>query len=161
MRDTFMAKGNLADITAAELATELLPHQNRIINERLQLTAKVNKLEAFVLDEDFYKLPEEEQELLNEQLDCMAMYLRILDKRVALITGAKHYTSSKEVLARPMTRLSYNVLRGWEVPANENPSDEGYLVENLDGSLGNHPDFAGYISWSPKDMFERSHKEIA
>jgi hypothetical protein len=159
VRDTFAAKGEPVAITAAELATELLPHQNRVILERLQLTEKVNKLEAFVLGETFSTIPEEEQTLLSEQLDCMAGYLRILDKRVAFITGAKQYTSSKEVLARPMTRLSYNVLRGWEVPANENPADEGYLIENLDGSPGNHPDFAGYISWSPKDMFERSHKE--
>ena len=143
------------------VAVELLPHQDRVIVERVQLADKVNKLEAFVLGEGFYRLPEEERELLNEQLECMALYLRILDQRVALITGAKHYICHKEVLARPMNRLSYNVLRGWVVPANENPADEGFLIENLDGGQGNHPDFAGYISWIPKEMFDLSYEEAA
>jgi hypothetical protein len=59
-----------------------------------------------------------------------------------------------------MTRGAYNSMRGWEVPANEDPNDEGFLVEYLDGGQANHPDFAGYISWSPKDVFERGYKEI-
>jgi hypothetical protein len=29
----------------------------------------------------------------------------------------------------------------------------------LDGGLPNHPDFAGYISWSPKGVFERGYEE--
>ena len=28
-----------------------------------------------------------------------------------------------------MTRLEYNQFRGWELPADENGADEGYLVE--------------------------------
>ena len=79
--------------------------------------------------------------------------------RVASFTGAKRYTCHKEVLARPINRGAYNALRGWEMPANENPLDDGYLVEYLDGGGRNHPDFAGYISWSPKDVFERGYSE--
>lgn len=57
-----------------------------------------------------------------------------------------------------MTRGEYNNYREWEVPANENPNDEGYLVEYTDGGKPNHPDHAGYISWSPKDVFEASYR---
>ena len=140
---------------------EVQPHQARVIQERIQLMANVNKLEAFVKAEKFSQVPAEEQALLNEQLEHMAMYLMVLDKRVALITGAKHYTCHEEVLARPMNRGAYNALRGWEVPADENSADEGFLVEFLDGGQANHPDFAGYISWSPKDVFDRGSKESA
>jgi hypothetical protein len=70
----------------------------------------------------------------------------------------KSYLGTKLVRARPMTRLAYNALRGWEVPVDENPADEGYLVEYVDGGKSNHPDFKGYISWSPKDVFERAYQ---
>lgn len=143
------------------LVPELLPHQDRVIGERIELTRKVNKLEAFVLSEGFKGTSVHEQELLMEQLEHMTMYLKVLDMRVALFTGAKKFTCHKEVLARPMNRKAYNTLRGWELPANENPDDEGFLVEYLDGGQTNHPDFAGYISWSPKDVFERGYTEDA
>ena len=68
------------------------------------------------------------------------------------------YIGTKTINAKPMSRLAYNDLRGWEVPADENPADDGYLVEYSDGGKANHPNFAGYISWSPKDVFERSYR---
>lgn len=64
----------------------------------------------------------------------------------------------KLIKAIPMTREEYNELRGWSVPANENPDDPGFLVEYPDGGKANHPDFSGYISWSPKDVFERAYR---
>ena len=66
------------------------------------------------------------------------------------------YEGTKRVHAKPMNRGDYNSYRGWEVPADENPADEGYLVEYVDGGRGNDSRHAGYISWSPKDVFERS-----
>lgn len=68
------------------------------------------------------------------------------------------YIGIKQVKAKPMTRQDYNTLRGWEVPLDENPLDEGYLVEYAD-SEPNHKDFSGYISWSPKETFEKYYKE--
>ena len=147
-------------IAVPSVVAEMLPHQNRVIVERIQLADKVNKLEAFVLDEGFRKLPSNERELLNEQLEHMAMYLRVLDQRVGAFTDAKQYSCHSEVLARPMNRLTYNILRGWVVPADENPADEGYLVESLNGGQANHSEFAGYISWSPKAVFDRSYTEV-
>lgn len=67
---------------------------------------------------------------------------------------------SKLINFKPMTRLEYSELRGWTVPADENPADEGYLVEYINGGKPNHPDFEGYISWSPKDVFENSYQAI-
>jgi hypothetical protein len=49
---------------------------------------------------------------------------------------------------------------GWVVPEDENPLDEGYLVEYVDGGKANTPEYAGYVSWSPKDVFERAYKPI-
>ena len=70
------------------------------------------------------------------------------------------YIGTKEIKAIPMNRLEYNKLRGWEVPADENPNDEGYLVEYVD-SKKNHPNFDGYISWSPKNVFEATYQNIS
>lgn len=66
----------------------------------------------------------------------------------------------KLINAKPMTRLEYNELRGWKVPGDENPADDGFLVEYVDGGKANHPDFSGYISWSPKDVFERAYRPV-
>ena len=75
-------------------------------------------------------------------------------------TATKTYEGTKRVHAHPMNRGEYNAYRGWEVPADENPADDGYLVEYLDGGKPNHPGHAGYISWSPKDVFERAYCEV-
>lgn len=72
----------------------------------------------------------------------------------------KLYEGTKRLHATPMNRGDYNAYRGWQVPADENPADEGYLVEYVDGGKPNDSRHAGYISWSPKDVFERSYKPV-
>lgn len=47
----------------------------------------------------------------------------------------KQYIGTKIIKAKPMTRGEYNKLREWEIPENENPADEGYLVEYSDGYI--------------------------
>ena len=74
------------------------------------------------------------------------------------MTDMKPYIGVKQIRAKAMTREEYNELRGWTVPADENPDDAGYLVEYVDGGQSNHTDFAGYIRWSPKDVFERAYR---
>ena len=69
----------------------------------------------------------------------------------------KQYTGTKTIKATPMTRGVYNELRGWKVPDDENPSDEGYIVEYPD-SKSNVEGFTGYISWSPVIPFENAYK---
>jgi len=68
------------------------------------------------------------------------------------------YIGVKEINAKPMTRREYNDFRGWDLPANENGDDEGFLVEYIDGGSPNTPDYKGYVSWSPKDVFERAYQ---
>lgn len=60
----------------------------------------------------------------------------------------KKYIGTKQIEAKPMSRGDYNKYRGWTIPADENPNDEGYLVKYSDG----------YISWSPKKQFEEAYK---
>lgn len=72
----------------------------------------------------------------------------------------KIFKSHKKVTAKPMNRITYNAYRGWELPVDENGSDDGYLVEYLDGGKPNHPDHKGYISWSPKEQFDNGHSEV-
>lgn len=70
----------------------------------------------------------------------------------------EQFIGVKLINAQAMTRLAYNELRGWTLPADENGDDEGYLVEYVDGGKANHPVYAGYISWSPKDVFDRAYR---
>jgi len=69
----------------------------------------------------------------------------------------KQYIGVKVINAKPMTRLEYNCFRGWDVPADENPDDEGFLVEYTDGGKANTKEFEGYVSWSPKEVFEKAY----
>ena len=68
-----------------------------------------------------------------------------------------HY-GTKAIMAKPMTRQEYNDYRGWTLPDNEDGTDDGYLVEYIDGGASNHPDHNGYISWSPEDVFNNAYK---
>lgn len=67
------------------------------------------------------------------------------------------YTCHKKVYAHPMTLGDYNAYRGWELPKDEDPSKEGYLVEYVGSTDSNHPDHRGYISWSPKEAFDEGY----
>ena len=75
------------------------------------------------------------------------------------MSDLKEFIGTKIIYAKPMSRLDYNIFRGWELPANENGSDEGYLVEYSDGGEPNTKEYQGYISWSPKVQFENAYKQ--
>lgn len=68
------------------------------------------------------------------------------------------YYGTKLVAATPMSRLEYNIFRGWKLPDNENGTDAGYLVEYLDGGKPNVDSFMGYVSWSPYEQFEKAYQ---
>lgn len=57
----------------------------------------------------------------------------------------KNYVSVDQIQAKPMTLGDYNSYRGWTIPQDENPLDEGYLIER-DGT---------HQTWMPKDVFEK------
>lgn len=69
----------------------------------------------------------------------------------------KKYIGKKSIKAKPMNRLEYNQYRGWTLPSDENPNDEGMFVEYVDGGKANHSDHEGYISWSPIDVFNKAY----
>lgn len=70
----------------------------------------------------------------------------------------QQYTGTKVIKAKELSRGEYNKLRGWVTPSDENPDDAGYLVEYVGQGNPNHADFANYISWSPKQVFEEAYK---
>lgn len=72
---------------------------------------------------------------------------------------ASTYVGTKVIHAFPMTLGAYNELRGWELPADEDGSVEGYLVEYPDQE-SNIDGYRGYVSWSPRDVFEEIYKQV-
>lgn len=54
------------------------------------------------------------------------------------------YIGTEIVKAESMNLGDYNKYRGWTIPEDEDPEREGYLVEQPNG----------YVSWSPKEIFE-------
>lgn len=68
------------------------------------------------------------------------------------------FIGTKLIRAKAMTRLEYNQLRGWPLPDDEDGDDEGFLVEYLDGGKPNVQGFEGYVSWSPKEVFNRAYQ---
>lgn len=68
------------------------------------------------------------------------------------------YVGEKVIYALPMTRQEYNDFRGWQLPADENGSDAGFLVQYADGGTTNVEGFSGYLSWSPAEVFNRAYR---
>jgi hypothetical protein len=60
------------------------------------------------------------------------------------------YIGTKMIKAEKMNRGDYNKFKGWKIPENENPLDEGYKVQYSDD----------YTSWSPKEVFESAYKKL-
>lgn len=61
-----------------------------------------------------------------------------------------NFIGLSNVLALKMNREEYNKYRGWTVPADENPKDEGYLVKH-----GN-----GHENWFPTKIFEAEYAPL-
>lgn len=122
---------------------------------------------ACAAPENFHKEIGEEIAKRNAVAKIWALMGYELKTKLALVDQAvvkPHgqllaYVGTKVVNAMPMNRRDYNVFRGWDLPANENGADEGYLVEYTDREDGQVPGFKGYISWSPKDVFERAYTD--
>lgn len=70
------------------------------------------------------------------------------------------YIGTKLINAEPMNRQAYNDFRGWILPDDEDGSDEGYLVEYIDGGQPNTHEYAGYVSWSPKEVFDKAYRTV-
>ena len=60
----------------------LQPHQQRVIDEKAELDAKINKLREFIVGYLFITLPAAERQRLKMQLEVMKKYSDILDMRI-------------------------------------------------------------------------------
>lgn len=58
--------------------------------------------------------------------------------------------STRLMKSEKMTRGEYNYFRGWSIPANENPNDDGYILQ----------DNTGHISWIPEEQYERNFLKV-
>lgn len=70
----------------------------------------------------------------------------------------KRFNALKKVNAKPMTRQEYNDLRNWDLPTDENGADDGYITEDINGA-SNVDGYNGYVSWTPKAMFDEQFYE--
>ncbi len=59
----------------------------------------------------------------------------------------KIYIGTKVIAAKPMSEAQWGLLKGF-IPEQDRP---GYRVRYEDG----------YVSWSPKEVFERAYREIS
>lgn len=59
-----------------------------------------------------------------------------------------------------MTRGEYNALRGWELPADEDGLDAGFLVVNHTVSERNVDGYDGYVNWLPAAVFHQQYKPV-
>lgn len=60
------------------------------------------------------------------------------------------YLGVKLVEAEPKNLGDYNKFKGWNIPKDEDPLREGYMVKYSDN----------YISWSPKEIFEEAYRKL-
>jgi hypothetical protein len=60
-----------------------LPHQQRVIEDREDLSGKCSRLDAFLQTPTFTGLPAEERTRLSLQRGYMGLYLTVLNERIA------------------------------------------------------------------------------
>ncbi len=72
----------------------------------------------------------------------------------------KIFTGTKTIRAVLTTKEEYCGYRGWSIPEDEDPKEEIYLVEYEpdEDSKPNHENHTGYISMSPKHVFEKHYR---
>jgi len=66
---------------------DLQPHQQRVVDEKVELDSKREKLGSFKNTDTFAGLPWQEQERLNTQGHLMTMYSAVLGERIAAFTA--------------------------------------------------------------------------
>jgi hypothetical protein len=72
-------------MTPKELET-LLPHQQRVVVEKMELDGKIAALNGFFSTATFESLSAYEQGLMRQQVICMQRYSEILAERIHLFT---------------------------------------------------------------------------
>lgn len=65
------------------MRSEMLPHQQRVIDEKNELVERITKLKAFFTTEMFVNLGTEDKQLLQRQCIVMQDYAGILEQRIS------------------------------------------------------------------------------
>jgi hypothetical protein len=65
------------------------------------------------------------------------------------------YVGNKIIKAEPMTKFDYNILRGKDIPGD---NQDGYCVGYFD-SMDKIDEEPNYYSWSPRPQFEESYRK--
>ena len=66
------------------MSKELLPHQQRVVDEQTELEGKLKALREFIRNNPvFDTLPSEDRTLLKTQMDLMSAYSNVLGLRIA------------------------------------------------------------------------------
>jgi hypothetical protein len=76
---------------------------------------------------------------------------------LSLAPEVQTYVGTKVVRAVPMRLADYHHTTGLFYDGRRALDEEGYLVEYTDGGAPNVEGFAGYVSWSPKGVFEKAY----
>lgn len=74
------------------------------------------------------------------------------------MTNMQTYYGTKRLMAKPMSSGEYHDYCSFDQKYAEGKNDPGYLVEYCDGEQINDERHDGYISWSPKDVFEKAYQ---
>jgi hypothetical protein len=61
-------------------------HEQRVVDEKIELDEKISKLNVFLQSELFETLSEVNKDLLSDQFEVMNKYSRILNARIAEFT---------------------------------------------------------------------------
>ena len=67
--------------------TELKPHERRVLDEKLELDARLERLTAFFGTQMYTALPERERLLMWRQATHMKAYSDVLGERIDLFIG--------------------------------------------------------------------------
>jgi hypothetical protein len=67
----------------------MMPHQQRVIDEKEDLDAKLGKLIPFLSSDTCLSLPFDERSRLKRQSEVMAEYSAILGERIAAFGGVR------------------------------------------------------------------------
>ena len=67
--------------------TELKPHERRVLDEKLELDARLERLTAFFGTQMYTALPERERLLMWRQANHMKAYSDVLGERIDLFIG--------------------------------------------------------------------------
>jgi hypothetical protein len=141
--------------------------QVELFNERFSVEGS----SACVSKENFnqemgesFALKEATQEVWKALGTVLAWKLSLIDAAgpasgsiLSLAPDVQTYVGTKVVRAVPMRLADFHQATGIFYDGRRALDEEGYLVEYTDGGAPNVEGFAGYVSWSPKGVFEKAY----